>query len=79
MAGIREECDRVSASSGGAWTRETVSRLFRVDSTIKESMRVSDFGVVALHRRVSCDHRFVGLRSANTRNTGFCAGRDIPK
>lgn len=52
--GLREECDRVLAEFGGAWTKDAVSKLFRVDSTIRESMRFSDFGVVALPRRVGC-------------------------
>ena len=50
--GLREECDRALADSDGIWTKEAITRLSRVDSTIKESMRFSNFGIVALPRRV---------------------------
>jgi hypothetical protein len=50
---LRDECTRVLAEADGAWTKEAVSRLHRVDSAIRESMRMSNFGVLALPRRVS--------------------------
>lgn len=53
--GLREECERVFASHGGIWTKDAVSQLHRVDSTIREAMRFSAFGIVALPRRVSCN------------------------
>ena len=53
VKGLREECERVLKEAGGVWTRDAVSKLYRVDSCIKESMRYSDFGIVGLPRRVS--------------------------
>ena len=53
LDGLYEECTRVLADSDGVWTKHAVSQLYRVDSTIRESMRFSAFGIVALPRRVS--------------------------
>ncbi|KAH7041292.1 cytochrome P450 [Microdochium trichocladiopsis] len=48
IAGLREECERVAASShdGSLSSREAVDKLFRVDSAVRESMRVSPFAVI---------------------------------
>ncbi|KAL8824230.1 MAG: hypothetical protein Q9191_005201 [Dirinaria sp. TL-2023a] len=51
--GIREECNRVLAEAKGYWTKDAISELTRTDSTIRESMRHSAWGVVALSRTVS--------------------------
>jgi hypothetical protein len=53
VGALREECDEALAASDGTWTKDAVSRLCRVDSTIRESMRFSNFGTLALPRRVS--------------------------
>lgn len=51
---LREESRDVLASSpDGTWTKATVLKLVLADSTIRESMRMSDFGSLALPRRVS--------------------------
>ena len=49
---LREESNCVHADYGGSWTGDAVSKLYRIDSTIMESMRLSAFGIVALTRRV---------------------------
>ncbi|KAK4242428.1 cytochrome P450 [Achaetomium macrosporum] len=56
---IREETTRVSAEEaggnvggGGVWTKQTLSRLHRTDSAIKESMRRSHFATALTHRKV---------------------------
>ena len=54
--GLREECDRALADSHGIWTKDALNKLSHVDSTIRESMRFSSFGIVALPRRVSSPH-----------------------
>lgn len=51
--GIREQCDRVLAEAKGNWTKDAVSGLTLADSAIKESMRHSVWGVIALSRTVS--------------------------
>ena len=51
---LREECDRVfNATLEGYWTKDAVSKLSMVDSTLRESMRHSDFGTFAYPRQVS--------------------------
>ncbi|KAF1852229.1 cytochrome P450 [Cucurbitaria berberidis CBS 394.84] len=49
---LREECARVLKEAGGVWTKDAVSKLHLVDSTIRESMRISSFSILALPRRV---------------------------
>lgn len=51
VSGLREECDRVSADKGGLGNRDASSQLRRVDSCIKESMRLSGFTIVSLMRK----------------------------
>ena len=51
--GLLEECDQVLAESGSEWKADALAKLHRLDSTIRESMRFSNFGVTALSRRVS--------------------------
>ncbi|KAL9111931.1 MAG: hypothetical protein Q9227_003781 [Pyrenula ochraceoflavens] len=48
---LREECNTVFRETG-AWTKDAVSRLVLLDSTIRESMRLSDFGWTAFDRKV---------------------------
>lgn len=43
LAGLEAECKDVSAKYHGLSTKEAVDSLYRVDSTIRESTRVSDF------------------------------------
>lgn len=50
---LREECTRVLARNNGKWTKASIAELLRVDSTIRESMRMSDIGSVGLFRTVS--------------------------
>lgn len=52
LEGLVAECKRVSAQHDGLRTREAVESLYRIDSTIRESMRVSDVAVTALARDV---------------------------
>jgi cytochrome P450 len=52
LAGLAAECKQVSGSYNGLGSKEAVDRLYRIDSTIRESMRVSDVAVTALARDV---------------------------
>lgn len=52
VAGLREECARVLQKYGGAWSKQVVNDLIRVDSAIRESMRISDLGWLAINRMV---------------------------
>ncbi|KAF1996337.1 cytochrome P450 [Amniculicola lignicola CBS 123094] len=49
---LREECFRVFREHNGLLTKEAVSKLHLLDSTIRESMRHSSFSILALPRRV---------------------------
>ncbi|KAL9621902.1 MAG: hypothetical protein Q9160_003723 [Pyrenula sp. 1 TL-2023] len=51
---LRQECDTViKENPEGCWTKDKISRLVLLDSTIRESMRHSDHGWTALARRVT--------------------------
>lgn len=52
VAGLREECERVYKAHDNKWTKNAVNELHRVDSTLKESMRLSGIGFQALLRKV---------------------------
>ena len=52
VAGIREECERVAAESGGLGNIDALAKLHHVDSCIKESLRISGFTVVSSMRVV---------------------------
>ncbi|KAM3148693.1 hypothetical protein ABEW05_011074 [Botrytis cinerea] len=48
VAGLVAECKCVSAEHGGLSTKQAVDSLFRVDSALRESMRVSDVGATSI-------------------------------
>ncbi|KAI5367110.1 putative cytochrome P450 [Septoria linicola] len=50
IAGLREECERVLAEYDGVWTKDAVNKLVRVDSAIRETMRISSLGDLNLKR-----------------------------
>lgn len=52
LAGLEEECARISAQRAGLSTCESIEALLRVDSALRESMRVSDVAVTNLFRDV---------------------------
>ncbi|KAI0183415.1 ent-kaurene oxidase [Xylaria flabelliformis] len=49
---LRHECKTVLDGANGQWTREAVQKLVFLDSTIRESMRVSPFSIFGLPRTV---------------------------
>lgn len=53
VEGLREECERVILEDNCTCANDVASQLHRIDSTIRESMRFSTFGIVGLPRRVS--------------------------
>lgn len=52
LAGLREECEKVLAEHGGIWSKEAVNKLVRIDSTIRESMRISSLADLSLKRLI---------------------------
>nr|POE78509.1 cytochrome p450 monooxygenase glif [Quercus suber] len=50
--GLREEVQRVLSESGGEWSKNAINDMLRVDSTIRETMRISTLGDVGLRRQV---------------------------
>ncbi|RYP17962.1 hypothetical protein DL765_004181 [Monosporascus sp. GIB2] len=68
VAGLRAECTQIAGESQGGFPKaDAVKRLYRVDSLVRESLRVSAFGIVALPRIVApgegLDLGFDGLPS----------------
>ena len=59
---IREEVERVYCEHGGKWTKEALAKLIRVDSTIRESMRLHNFVSYGVQRRVVAEN---GVRMDN--------------
>src|ERR1700712_1055345 len=52
---LRDECERVYTEfDGKIGNGPAIEKLYRLDSCIKESMRVSGFNTVALMREVCC-------------------------
>jgi cytochrome P450 len=51
-AGIREEVIRVLAEEDGQWTKEGLTKMIRLDSAIRESMRIDTFSPRVSIRRV---------------------------
>nr|WOZ30805.1 McfF [Coleophoma empetri]BAN91490.1 putative cytochrome P450 monooxygenase [Coleophoma empetri] len=56
VAGLRQECDRVLEANNGQWTKSGLDDLLCIDSTIRESMRYSNVGYIALTRMVVDPH-----------------------
>ena len=52
MSALRDEASNVLRESGGIWTKASVAKLHRLDSVIRESLRVSGFSGTGLPRRV---------------------------
>lgn len=49
---VREETARVFREEGGRWTKEGLSRLYKTDSAIRESQRLSNFATSLVKRKV---------------------------
>ena len=62
---LREESARVLKEAGGQWTRQAVTKLKLVDSTIRESMRMTPFNSVGLPRKVRHIHLSLPNRTQN--------------
>lgn len=52
VEGIREEATRVITENGGIVTESTLTGMVRLDSAIRESLRVAGFGITGLARKV---------------------------
>lgn len=52
VAGLREEVERVLRESGGEWTKNAINSMYRIDSTIRESMRYSDLSDIGMRREI---------------------------
>ncbi|KAF2820837.1 hypothetical protein CC86DRAFT_246864, partial [Ophiobolus disseminans] len=52
LAGLEEECKRVSAKFGGLSSSASRDALKGIDSTIRESIRVSDVMVTNIFREI---------------------------
>lgn len=52
MAGLRDEVERILETADGVWDKTGVGKMIRVDSAIRESMRLSSFIGRGLERKV---------------------------
>ena len=52
LAILREEAFRVFQESGGVWSKGTLSKLTRLDSVVRESLRLGSLGALGLNRKV---------------------------
>jgi len=52
---LREEAEAVYASNNNTWDKQSLSRLVRMDSAIRESMRLNPLGVRVMIRKVIAD------------------------
>lgn len=59
IASLREEAQRVLEEHSGVWTKAAVSKLYRIDSVLRESARVSGVGGTGLARRVRPENGIV--------------------
>lgn len=66
VAGLREECERVLAEHGGKWTKDAVNKLYRIDSTLRESLRHQVLGEVNVRRMVIS--RYIAARKGSPAN-----------
>ena len=51
--GLREECDHILSTDDGVWTKSGLSKMLRIDSAVRESMRYTGIGLFSLSRIVS--------------------------
>jgi hypothetical protein len=51
VEGLREEAHRIYQEEGG-WTKQGLTRMHRMDSTIRESQRISPIALTFIHRKV---------------------------
>ncbi|KAL3418560.1 cytochrome P450 [Phlyctema vagabunda] len=49
---LREEPEQVLSQHGGQWSKESLAKLVKIDSAIRESMRISTFMIKGLQRMV---------------------------
>lgn len=49
---IKDEMEDILKADGGEWTKTSVQRMVKADSTLRESMRYSSFMTVAIQRKV---------------------------
>jgi cytochrome P450 len=52
LESIKEETARVFREEGGRWTKDGLSRLYKTDSAIRESQRLSNFATSLIKRKV---------------------------
>ena len=53
IAGLREEISAVLAEHGGEWNKRSLAKMVRLDSTLRESMRLNSLMLMGLGRKVT--------------------------
>ena len=59
IAALREEATAIFREHNGEWSKAAISKLYRLDSAIRESSRMSGVGGTAMARRVRTDSGIV--------------------
>ena len=59
---LREEAERVLAEEKGVWSKQTLNKMVKTDSAIRESLRLSNFATRGLTRKVTAKD---GLHNEN--------------
>ncbi|KAI1076229.1 cytochrome P450 [Whalleya microplaca] len=75
---LRAESARVLKEAGGSWTRQAVTKLELVDSTIRESMRLCPFNSVGLSRTVIDPHGIMVQQGESTWNIPYGTVLTVP-
>ncbi|KAI9776745.1 MAG: hypothetical protein M1839_009389 [Geoglossum umbratile] len=65
LEALREEADRVFREEGNKWNKAGLSRLYRIDSAIRESQRHSNFAVTLL------DHKVIAREGITNKDQGW--------
>ncbi|KAI1775357.1 ent-kaurene oxidase [Hypoxylon cercidicola] len=78
IAALREESARVLKEAGGKWTRQAVTKLTLIDSTIRESMRLTPFNSVGLPRTVIDPHGIMVENGKSSFNVPYGTTITIP-
>lgn len=79
VAGLREECERVSAEHNGTFPKDAVNKLVRVDSVIRETMRITTLAFYGMKRTVSLHHHLSHLTATNAPLLGQVQDRRNPQ
>lgn len=77
VAGLREECERAFATEQ-KWSKDAVNKLIRVDSVIRETMRITTLADFLLKRSVQLSPQIINSRILSSNKTIFPIRSSLP-